>query len=117
MLSPFHVIPALSPTRFRFEPPVCDAHPTAPSSPGTTFDQSHNKYQMATMLMFPGDTLSEIPPPPKANTSLKIGPGLTHTPPDRIAVHKAGELNVDERRHALWIEGNGKRVGFILCFA
>lgn len=65
---------------------------------------------MSTMLVFPGDPLPAIPPSPKANTTLKIGPGLTHTPPDNITVHKAGELNIDERRHALWIEGNGKRV-------
>lgn len=79
------------------------AHPTFSTA---TFIRA----TLSTMLVFPGDPLPVIPPPSKANATLKVGPGLTHTPPDNITVHKAGELNIDERRHALWIEGNGKRV-------
>ena len=61
-------------------------------------------------LLLPGDVITAVPTPQKPNAKLKLGPGLTHTPPSTIAAHKAGELVVDVRKHALWLESNGRRV-------
>jgi exosome complex component RRP40 len=62
-------------------------------------------------LLLPGDVVIDLPTPQKANATLKLGPGLTYTPPSTITAHKAGELIVDARKHALWIESNSRRVG------
>ncbi|RPB17247.1 hypothetical protein P167DRAFT_556334 [Morchella conica CCBAS932] len=64
---------------------------------------------MTTMLLFPGDVVPELPTPQKTNTALKVGPGLTYTPPDKVVAHRVGELHVDDRKCAVWMEGNGKR--------
>lgn len=61
-------------------------------------------------LLFPGDAVTGLPAPQKANATLKLGPGLIHTPPTTITAHKAGELVVDARKHVLWIENNSRRV-------
>ncbi|KAL7276342.1 exosome non-catalytic core subunit rrp40 [Rhizina undulata] len=62
-----------------------------------------------TSIVLPGDPIPEPPAPPKPNMMLKLGPGLTHTPPSTVTAHRAGELNTDPRKHSLWIESNGKR--------
>lgn len=61
-------------------------------------------------FLLPGDAVIDLPVPQKANATLRLGPGLTHTPPSTITAHKAGELVVDARKHALWIESNSRRV-------
>ena len=60
-------------------------------------------------LFLPGD-VTAVPTLQKPNAKLRLGPGLTHTPPSTITAHKAGELVVDARKHALWLESNGRRV-------
>ncbi|KAF8540570.1 hypothetical protein BDD12DRAFT_734475 [Trichophaea hybrida] len=60
-------------------------------------------------LLLPGDIVTDLPVPQKANATLKLGPGLTHTPPSTITAHKAGQLVVDARKNALWIESNSRR--------
>ncbi|KAI5817451.1 hypothetical protein BZA77DRAFT_278835 [Pyronema omphalodes] len=58
-------------------------------------------------LLLPGDAV--IAPASQKKQQLKLGPGLTHTPPDNIVAHKAGELIIDTRKNVIWVEGNGRR--------
>ncbi|KAI9670728.1 MAG: exosome non-catalytic core subunit rrp40 [Caeruleum heppii] len=62
-------------------------------------------------IVLPGDPISHDRLPPTANSSapLKLGPGLRHLPPDTIAPTRAGELCVDRKKKALWVEHNGGR--------
>ena len=65
-------------------------------------------------FVLPGDELPlplPLPAPGSKNTAIKIGPGLAHIPPDAIVPVTAGELNVDEKKRMIWVEGDGKRVG------
>ena len=65
----------------------------------------------ATMPLFlPGDVITAVPTLQKPNAKLRLGPGLAHTPPSTVTAHKAGELVVDARKPALWLESNGRRV-------
>ena len=64
----------------------------------------------SSQLHFPGDHLPPLTQDAKTNTTFKVGPGLIHIPPSALAVQRAGELNIDGRRHLLWMESNGKRV-------
>ena len=61
-------------------------------------------------LLLPGDVITDLPVPQKANAVLKLGPGLAHTPPSTITAHKAGELITDARKHMLYVESNARRV-------
>lgn len=46
----------------------------------------------------------------KKNKALTLGPGLRYTPPSTISTVIAGELCVDSKKRALWIENGGGRV-------
>lgn len=60
-------------------------------------------------LVLPGDPLPHLPTPQKQRP-IKLGPGIAHVPPAEIIPSRAGEFNVDEKKYAVWIESNGKRV-------
>lgn len=60
-------------------------------------------------FLLPGDAVTDLPAPQKPGATLKLGPGLTHTPPSTITAHKAGTLVTDARKHALWVESNSRR--------
>ncbi|KAA8903031.1 hypothetical protein FN846DRAFT_908269 [Sphaerosporella brunnea] len=60
-------------------------------------------------LLLPGDAVTALPTPSKPGATLKLGPGLTHIPPSEVSAHKAGQLIVDARKNALWIESNSRR--------
>lgn len=66
---------------------------------------------MATMVtVMPGDELSpDLLPTAHGSKTLTLGPGLRHLPPSTITATRAGELCVDNRRNALWIESVGGR--------
>jgi exosome complex component RRP40 len=64
------------------------------------------------MEVLPGNTIPSSQIPKSSKKQLKLGPGLTHTPPSIISATIAGELNIDNRKNAIWIESysNGGRV-------
>lgn len=57
-------------------------------------------------FLFPGEILSldALPNSSDPSRKLKLGPGLTHTPPSKITTTLSGPLQVDPRKNALWIE-------------
>lgn len=65
---------------------------------------------LAVQVHFPGETLPPLEEDEKKNTTFKVGPGLTHILPSTLIVNRAGELNIDQRKHTIWMESNGKRV-------
>lgn len=72
-----------------------------------------DKLPPAVNFVLPGDDLPlplPLPAPGSKNAAIKIGPGLAHLPPDAIVPVTAGELNVDEKKRMIWVEGDGKRV-------
>ncbi|KAI9846020.1 MAG: exosome non-catalytic core subunit rrp40 [Thelocarpon superellum] len=62
-------------------------------------------------FLLPGDNVSPhwLPIPTNPSVSLKLGPGLRHIPPDTITPVVAGEVCVDAKRNAIWMEHNGGR--------
>ncbi|KAH0543736.1 hypothetical protein FGG08_001918 [Glutinoglossum americanum] len=62
-------------------------------------------------LVLPGDPIPPGALPTSSNPSipLKLGPGLRHIPPDRIVPVVAGELCIDHKKNAVWVETNGGR--------
>ncbi|PUU77932.1 hypothetical protein B9Z19DRAFT_1026156 [Tuber borchii] len=64
---------------------------------------------MSLAVHFPGETLPPLEEDEKKNTTFKVGPGLTHILPSTLIVNRAGELNIDQRKHTIWMESNGKR--------
>ncbi|KAI9885058.1 MAG: Hsp70 protein that interacts with Zuo1p [Watsoniomyces obsoletus] len=60
-------------------------------------------------FVFPGDNIPHDKLPRSSNKSvpLKIGPGLRHILPDIITPTVAGELCVDAKKNAIWVEGFG----------
>ncbi|PWW76769.1 hypothetical protein C7212DRAFT_279783 [Tuber magnatum] len=63
---------------------------------------------LAVQVRFPGETLPPLEDE-KKSTTFKVGPGLTHILPSTLVVNRAGELNIDQRKHTIWMESNGKR--------
>ncbi|TGZ85087.1 hypothetical protein EX30DRAFT_376697 [Ascodesmis nigricans] len=61
---------------------------------------------MSTVLL-PGSPVSL--PPTNTSVPLRLGPGLTHTPPSTITAHHAGTLTSDTRKNALWIPNLTRR--------
>ena len=63
-------------------------------------------------LVLPGDKISPeaLPLPSKPSASLKLGPGLRYVPPSTITPVLAGQLCVDNKKSAIWVEHNGGRV-------
>lgn len=64
-------------------------------------------------VRFPGDLITERPTRPASETktpALKLGPGLTHTPPATISAHTVGYLIPDHKKNALWLESDTRRV-------
>ncbi|KAI9842969.1 MAG: exosome non-catalytic core subunit rrp40 [Sclerophora amabilis] len=58
--------------------------------------------------VLPGDTIpSSLLPPSSA--PIRLGPGLRHIPPEHITPTAAGELCVDVKKNAVWIDSNGGR--------
>ncbi|KAI9689149.1 MAG: exosome non-catalytic core subunit rrp40 [Bathelium mastoideum] len=62
-------------------------------------------------VVLPGDVIpGEVLPTAKNPTKpLSLGPGLQHDPPNTITAVLGGELCVDERKYAIWVESNGGR--------
>ncbi|KAI9760350.1 MAG: SM-like, degradation of cytoplasmic mRNAs and positively regulates transcription initiation [Chaenotheca gracillima] len=46
---------------------------------------------------------------PSSTAPLRLGPGLRHVPRDTITPTTAGELCVDHKKNAVWIDSNGGR--------
>jgi len=66
---------------------------------------------MATeIFVFPGDILDSEALPSHPKLPLKLGPGLRHIPPHTITPTVAGQLCVDKRKNAVWVEYSGSRV-------
>ncbi|KAI4196559.1 MAG: hypothetical protein LQ350_006491 [Teloschistes chrysophthalmus] len=59
-------------------------------------------------LVMPGEVLSEdiLPVPANSSVSLKLGPGLRHTPPSTVTTTFAGLLSIDRKKNAIWVENN-----------
>lgn len=66
------------------------------------------------VFVLPGDTLDAGILPSHPKLPLKIGPGLRLTPPDIIRSTVAGQLCLDKRKNAIWVEYKGSRVMFTL---
>ncbi len=64
-------------------------------------------------IVLPGDEIPQekIPSSQNPNKALTLGPGLRHVPPATIKAVVAGELHIDSRKKAIWVENNGGRVG------
>ncbi|KAH0565614.1 hypothetical protein GP486_001002 [Trichoglossum hirsutum] len=66
---------------------------------------------MAFSLVLPGDPIpQEALPTSNPSVPLKLGPGLRHTPPDTVVPIVAGELCIDQKKNAVWVENNGGRL-------
>ena len=63
-------------------------------------------------IALPGDYMTAESLKRSANPSavLKLGPGLRHIPPETISPTVAGEICIDGKKNAIWVEGNGGRV-------
>ncbi|KAL9095806.1 MAG: hypothetical protein Q9165_001803 [Trypethelium subeluteriae] len=63
----------------------------------------------ATQVVLPGDVIQSDALPTFGNPSkpLTLGPGLQHELPDTIRAVLGGELCVDERKNAIWVEHSG----------
>ncbi|KAI9745305.1 MAG: exosome non-catalytic core subunit rrp40 [Claussenomyces sp. TS43310] len=57
--------------------------------------------------VLPGDLLDLESLAIQPEKPLKLGPGLRHIPPNTITPTVAGQLFVDERKNAVWVEYNG----------
>ena len=67
----------------------------------------------STVVVLPGEIIpSELIPTAdkKRNKPLTLGPGLHFSPPSTVSTVIAGELCVDKRKRAIWIENGGGRV-------
>ena len=60
----------------------------------------------------PGDPIPSELLPLSRNPAvpLKLGPGLRHIPPETVTPTVAGELCIDSKKNAMWMENNGGRV-------
>ena len=63
-------------------------------------------------VVLPGDIIPSNFLPTSRNPSkpLTLGPGLQHESPNTITAVSGGELCIDERKNAIWVEHNGGRV-------
>lgn len=68
-------------------------------------------------VLLPGDEVpsTDLPIPRSSSASLKLGPGLVHSPPSTIRANVAGTLYADQKKHAVWVENNTGRVCLIFC--
>ncbi|KAI9819144.1 MAG: exosome non-catalytic core subunit rrp40 [Pycnora praestabilis] len=67
---------------------------------------------MATQtFVLPGEDIPADLLPTSSNPSvaLKLGPGLQHIPPETVTSVIAGELCIDPKKNAIWVENNGGR--------
>lgn len=101
------------------------AGPATPPNPGSSFVirarstlQRSSTWRWCSRMasrgfLLPGDPVPTtiLPIPANPSASLKLGPGLRHIPPDTIRPVVAGAICVDDRKHAIWMESNGGRVG------
>ena len=64
------------------------------------------------MLVLPGDNIPPevLPVPSNPSAPLKLGPGLRHIPPSTITPVLAGPLRADNKKNAIWVENNNRRV-------
>ncbi|KAG8534325.1 uncharacterized protein KY384_001169 [Bacidia gigantensis] len=62
-------------------------------------------------VVFPGEDIPRdiLPIPSKKKHALKIGAGLQHIPPDRVTSTVAGNLGIDTRKNAVWVNNDGGR--------
>jgi len=63
-------------------------------------------------LVLPGDPIppEALPTPANPSMPLKVGPGLRYFPPGTIEPVVAGELCIDHKKNAVWVESDGGRV-------
>ena len=63
-------------------------------------------------IVIPGDYMTAERLKGLANPSalLRLGPGLRHIPPETISPTVAGEICIDGKKNAIWVEGSGGRV-------
>jgi exosome complex component RRP40 len=69
-----------------------------------------------TTFVLPGDRIDPELLPSLPSQPLKIGPGLRHIPPNTIVPTVAGQLCVDKRKNAVWVEYNAGRVYLTVPF-
>jgi len=65
-------------------------------------------------FVLPGEELDPDSLPSHPKLPLKLGPGLRHIPPNTITPTVAGQLCIDTRKNAVWVEFNGGRVSLVL---
>lgn len=57
-----------------------------------------------TAFVLPGDTVPEASIPQPKKGALTLGPGLRSIPPKTLSATTAGNLHIDQRKSALWID-------------
>lgn len=67
------------------------------------------------MIVLPGDQVppEKIPASKTKEKPVTLGPGLCHVPPSSIVASVAGELRIDSKKRALWVENIGGRVSWL----
>lgn len=67
---------------------------------------------MPAAFVIPGDIIptDDLPIPSNASKSLKLGPGLRHTPPSTFSAVLAGPVCIEPKKNAIWVENNTGRV-------
>lgn len=60
-------------------------------------------------ILLPGEQIPAEHLPQSRKGTLTLGPGLRHIPPATIIATAAGELQIDQRKAALWIEHDNGR--------
>ena len=63
------------------------------------------------ILLLPGEALSPdlFPIPSNFSATLRLGPGLRHTPPSTITSTLSGPICTDQKKNAMWVEHNSGR--------
>ena len=66
---------------------------------------------LSELFLLPGEKVASDRLPKAINSSatLKLGPGLVHTPPSTITTNLSGPLYTDQKKNAIWIEHNNGR--------
>lgn len=68
---------------------------------------------LQTLFVLPGELLDPESLPKHPKWPLKVGPGLRHIPPNTITPTVAGQLCIDSKKNAIWVEFDAGRVSHI----